>query len=180
MSQLVIGLCATVLAVAPLAVAQLQDDATALEAQYKTCAKHYIPSEKCTAEIYQQLKAKDNAPLDPATDSALRAVRDYQTRLKNPSSMQVHTAYITDKGDICLEIGGQNGMGGQTVSRVVYTRKGRWLDQGGGLGDGPGVTNRWAGYCTALFHPRMVAGTDVTEKLNQALQNGRALPENAK
>ena len=34
--------------------------------------------------------------------------------------MQLHTAYVTDKGDICLEIGGQNGAGGQTVSRVVY------------------------------------------------------------
>src|SRR5207245_1579047 len=36
-------------------------DATELEEQYKTCAKHSIPSDKCTPEIYQQLKAKDNA-----------------------------------------------------------------------------------------------------------------------
>jgi hypothetical protein len=38
------------------------EDASALEAQYKTCAKHYIPGDKCTPEIYQQLKDKDNAP----------------------------------------------------------------------------------------------------------------------
>jgi len=44
--------------------AQAQD-VDALEAQYKTCAKHYIPADKCTPEIYQQLKDKDNAPLDP-------------------------------------------------------------------------------------------------------------------
>src|ERR1019366_7930297 len=94
-------------------------DAPALEAQYKTCAKHYIPADKCTPEIYQQLKDKDNAPLDPATISALKAVKDFQTRLKTAASMQVHTANVTDKGDICLEIGGQNGAGGQTVSRVV-------------------------------------------------------------
>lgn len=44
--------------------AQLQaQDASALEAQYKTCAKHYIPADKCTPEIYQQLKAKENAPV---------------------------------------------------------------------------------------------------------------------
>ena len=36
-------------------------DAAALEAQYRTCAKHYIPADKCTPEIYRQLKEKDNA-----------------------------------------------------------------------------------------------------------------------
>lgn len=33
--------------------------------------KHHIPADKCTPEIYQQLKAKDNAPLDP-TSAVLR------------------------------------------------------------------------------------------------------------
>ena len=155
-------------------------DASALEAQYKTCAKHYIPAEKCTPEIYQQLKDKDNVPLDPATASALAAAKDYRTRLKNPASMQVHTAFVTDKGDVCLEIGGQNGMGGQTVSRVVYTSKGKWLDEGGFFGSweqqnrGTGGVDRWLGVCTkGAMHPKLVSGADVTEKVNQALKDGK-------
>jgi hypothetical protein len=166
-------------------VTQTAEDATALEAQYKMCAKHYIPSEKCTPEIYQQLKNKENIPLDPVTASALRAVKDYQIRLKNPSSMQLHTAYVTDKNDICLEVGAQNGVGGQSVSRVVFTSKGKWKDEGGSSGEwaahnGPGSANRWGYLCTiGVFHPKMVPGTDVTEKVNQALQDGRDQP-NAK
>jgi hypothetical protein len=157
-------------------------DAEALEAQYKTCAKHYIPAEKCTPEIYQQLKAKDNAPLDPKTAAALKAVKEYQSRLKNPASMQVHTAYVTERGDICLEIAGQNAMGGMSVSRVVYTSKGRWLDEGGFLGgmaahnSGSYEVDRWGqGGCTkppTPFHSnqKLLPGTDVTEKVNQALK----------
>lgn len=115
-------------------------DAEALEAQYKTCAKHSIPADKCTPEIYQQLKAKDSAPLDPNTATALKAVKEYQARLKNPASMQAHTAYVTDEGAVCLEIAAQNGAGGMSVSRVVYFTpdwKGakrlreHWLDEGG-------------------------------------------------
>ena len=61
--------------------------------------------------------------------------RSTKTRLKNPASIQVHTAYVTDKGDVCLEIGAQNSMGGLMVSRVVYIPSmGRWLDEGGILG----------------------------------------------
>jgi hypothetical protein len=98
---------------------QLQaEDASALEAQYKTCAKHYIPAEKCTPEIYQQLKDKDNAPLDATAAAALKAVKEYQTRAKNPDSVQVRTAYVTDEGAVCLEIGAQNGAGGMSVSRA--------------------------------------------------------------
>src|SRR5689334_836589 len=105
-----------------LLATQLQgEDAADLEGQYKTCAKHYIPAEKCTPEIYQQLKEKDAAPLDdPKAASALSALKEYRTRLKNPESMQVHTAYVTNEGAVCLEVAGQNGMGGMTVSRVVY------------------------------------------------------------
>src|SRR5438132_12613582 len=69
------------------------EDASALEARYKTCAKHYIPAEKWTPEIYQQLKAKDEAAPDPKTATALKVIKEYQSRLKNPDSMQVHTAY---------------------------------------------------------------------------------------
>jgi hypothetical protein len=166
--------------IAPAQPQSQTQDATALEAQYKTCAKHYIPAEKCTPEIYQQLKSKDNAPLDPNTAAAVSAAKEYQTKLKNPGSMQVHTAYVTEKGDVCLEIGGQNGMGGQTVSRVVYTSKGRWLDEGGFFGSwdqqnrGTGGVDRWLGVCQkGGFHPKLVPGTDVTEKVNQALKDGK-------
>ncbi len=86
-------LCMTALAGGMCIKAEGQD-ATALEAQYKTCAKHYIPAEKCTPEIYRQLKEKDEAPLDSNTAAALRAAKEYQTRLKNPASMQIHTAYV--------------------------------------------------------------------------------------
>jgi hypothetical protein len=148
-------------------------DAGALEAQYGTCAKHYIPADKCTPEIYQQLKAKDNAPLDPNTAAALKAVKEYQSRFRNPASMQVHTAYVTDDGIICLEIGGQNGMGGMTVSHVAYFTqawpyprgRGKWdMDD-----DGDG---RWI-FCRKMKSfarlGDMKPGIDVTEKVNQAL-----------
>jgi hypothetical protein len=153
-------------------------DAATLEAQYGTCAKHYIPADKCTPEIYRQLKERDEAPLDPLTASALEAVKYYQTRLKNPASLQLHTAYITDRGDICLEVGAQNTMGGTTVSNVVYTHNGKWLDEGGFGGalaqQGGGGVNRWQDVCTkGIFHPKLVSGTDVTEKVNQALKNGK-------
>lgn len=147
---------------ASLAFGQGQD-ATALEEQYKTCAKHYIPAEKCTPEIYKQLKDKDNAPLDPNTASALKAVKEYQKKLKNPESMQVRTAYVTEKGSICLEIGAQNSLGGQTVGRAVYTNAGKWKDS-------------WDLDNSCLqrgFHRKPVPGTDVTDKVNQALKDGR-------
>src|SRR6266536_2988726 len=163
-------LCMTALAGGMCIKAEGQD-ATALEAQYKTCAKHYIPAEKCTPEIYRQLKEKDEAPLDSNTAAALRAAKEYQTRLKNPASMQIHTAYVTDKGDICLDVAGQNSMGGPTVSRVVYTSKGRWLDEGGFLGAmdrdnrHTGGVDRWHQGCLkGTIHPKLVPGTDVTER----------------
>jgi hypothetical protein len=168
--------------------AQLQaQDASALEAQYKTCAKHYIPAEKCTPEIYQQLKAKDNAPLEPTAAAALKAVKEYQTRLKNPDSMQVRTAYVTDEGAICLEIAAQIGAGGMGVSRVVYFTpewKGakrlreHWLDESGVGGSasadvermrGSGYdVNRWDHAC--IKSRNLLPGKDVTEKVDEALQ----------
>jgi hypothetical protein len=169
---LTLALCATALAGGLCAKAQGQD-ATTMEEQYKTCAKHYIPADKCTPEIYKQLKDKDNAPLDSNSASALKAVKEYQRRLKNPASMQVHTAYVTDKGTVCLEIGGQNSMVGQTVDRAVYYEwrgKGRWLDEQGAFGN----KDRWLGYCTkGLFHEKMLPGTDVTDRVNQALKEAR-------
>ncbi len=173
----------TVPAQQPQSQAQTQqqsqpEDATALEARYKTCAKHYIPAEKCTPEVYQQLKERDDAPPDNKTAAALHALKEYRGRLKNPESLQVHTAYITDKGDVCLEVGGQNTLGGMTVSRVVYTSKGRWFDEGGIAGamlrenqHNSGGVDRWPGVCTkGTFHPKLVPGTDVTDKVNEILK----------
>jgi hypothetical protein len=163
------------------------EDASALEAQYKTCAKHYIPAEKCTPEIYQQLKAKDNAPLDSTAAAALKAVKEYQTRSKNPDSVQVRTAYVTDEGAVCLEIAAQNGAGGMSVSRVVYFTpdwKGakrlreHWLDESGVGGSasadvermrGSGYeVDRWDHVC--IKSRKLLPGTDVTEKVKEALQ----------
>jgi hypothetical protein len=165
-------------------------EADALEAQYGTCAKHHIPADKCTPEIYEQLKAKDNAPLDPKTATVLQAVKEYQSRLKNPESMQVHTAYLTDEGAVCLEIGAQNGTGGISVSRVVYITpdwKGakrlreHWLDEGGMGGSasadaermsgGGYAVNRWDHVCTKSRN--LLPGKDVTEKVNEALKRAK-------
>lgn len=52
-------------------------DAAALEEQYGTCEKHHIPADKCTPEIYQQLKEKENAPLDANVAAALKVVKEY-------------------------------------------------------------------------------------------------------
>ncbi len=173
-----------------LSMAAQAQDASALEAQYKTCAKHYIPADKCTPEIYQQLKAKDDAPLDPTTATALKAVKEYQQRLKNPASMQVHTAYVTNEGAVCLDIAGQNGLGGMSASRVVYLTdawphrgKGKWMDEGGFMGgmaannSGTYDVDRWGGYCQKVkaFGKQgdMQPGTDMTEKVNQALKDAK-------
>jgi hypothetical protein len=75
--------------------------AAASEAQHKTSAKHYVPADKCTPEIYKRLKDKDNAPPDPTTATALQAVKENETRLKNSESMQVYTAFVINEGD-CL------------------------------------------------------------------------------
>jgi hypothetical protein len=185
------------LAVMLLAGLSFAQDAAELEAQYGTCEKHHIPADKCKPEIYRQLKEKDNAPLDPQTAIVFQAVKEYQSRLKNPDSMQVHTAYLTDEGAVCLEIAGQNGAGGASVSRVVYVTpdwkgpkrlKGHWLDEGGfggssssdmqrNLGSGL-VVNRWPGVCQKMkaFSTAggdMKPGADVTEKVKQALARSK-------
>lgn len=76
--------------------------------------------------------------------------------MKNPESMQVQTAYVTEKGNVCLVIGGQNGMGGMSVSRIVYTSRGHWLDESGFGGamaaghSGSYEVDRWGGLCQKL------------------------------
>jgi hypothetical protein len=148
-------------------------DATQLEEQYKTCANHYIPADKCTDDIYRQLKAKDNAPVDPTVAKALVAVKEYQSKLRNPKSMQVRMAYVTtEKGLICLDISGQNGMGGMTSAKVVKAGN-HWFDGTGilgGLTNDHGQVDMWGVGCTAgTFHPKLKPGTDVTDKVNEAL-----------
>jgi hypothetical protein len=188
--MLAIGAIAIAQDAAPSKQQPQAEDATALEARYKTCAKHYIPAEKCTLEIYQQLKGKDEAPLDSKTAAALSAVKEYRTRLKNPDSMQVQTAYVTNEGAVCLEIGGQNGMGGMSVSRVVYLTdawphrgKGKWMDEGGFGGaaaanvSGNYQVDRWGGFCYKVKafgrQGDLFPGTDVTEKVTQALKDAK-------
>jgi hypothetical protein len=110
--------------------------------------------------------------------------------MKNPDSMQVHTAYMTNDGAVCLEVAGQNSMGGMSVSRVVYLTdvwphrgKGKWMDEGGFLGgmaadhSGTYQVDRWGGYCYKLkaFGKQgdLFPGTDVTEKVMQALKDSK-------
>jgi hypothetical protein len=186
------------LAVMLFSALAFSQDAAELEAQYGTCEKHHIPADKCTPEIYRQLKEKDNAPLDPTTITALNAVKEYQSRLKNSASMQVQTAYVTDQGAVCLEIGAQNGLGGISVSRVVYVTpewkganakmmSGHWFDESGIGGSlsanaqrrgGSGlVVDRWPGICYKMKsfgrQGDSLPGADVTEKVNQALDRGK-------
>ena len=178
---------ASAMILATTALAQTQaspttppDDAAALEARYKRCAKHYIPAEKCSDEVYMQLKAKDEAPLDPKVARAVKAVKEYRQGLKNSDSMQVHTAYLTDKGDLCFSIAGQNGLGGNNVSQVVYLAKDKWLDEHGFIGStqrqqNGGYVNRWPGTCLkGEFHPKMVPGEDLTDQVNSALRQEAA------
>lgn len=162
-----------------LSVSAVAQTAAELEAQYKTCAKHYIPADKCTPEIYRELKAKDEAPPDAKTAIALKAVKEYRSHLKNPESMQVRTAFLTDDGAMCFEIGGQNGLGGVTVARAVYITdqykakrlRGHWLDENGFFGQ----EDRWPGVCQKMGAfgkgGAMKPGTDVTEKVNAALKD---------
>ncbi len=145
----------------PPAPATQNADAGALEAQYKTCTKHYIPADKCTSEIYQQLKAKDEAPLDPTIASVLRAVKKYQGGLTNPASLVVRAAHVAaNNGDICLDILAQNNVGGMSLSWVTYSSQGKWL------GESP---------CEEIVvDGQMVeVGIDVTEQVNQALKDGK-------
>jgi hypothetical protein len=140
--------------------AQAQD-AAALEAQYKTCTKHFIPSDKCTSEIYQQLKAKDEAPLDPATATALLAVKDYRTKLLNPETIQIVKIYVHDveSGELCLEVNSQNQGGGMTLTEVMY-KDGKWQREGM-------LDQYWPVECITE------RGDNVTEKVKQALKDER-------
>jgi hypothetical protein len=81
-----------------------------------------------------------------------------------------------------LKVSGQNTLGGQTVDRVVFTSEGK-LDDGSGwkqafapddsLTHPGGGVDRWERRCVTGFHQKLVPGTDVTDKVNQALKEGK-------
>jgi hypothetical protein len=165
-----------VLLVSSLSFAQTPaaQDADALEAQYTTCEKHHLPADKCTPEIYQQLKAKDNVPLDDETKLVVGIIKEYQSGMKNPESMQIRRVYITDRRIVCLTVGGQNGMGGFSVSEVGYViEKKKWLDENhvklpmsqedvawvNGCEKSPGPFTR---------SPKPLPGRDITDKVKPA------------
>jgi len=118
------------LALCVVASAVKAQDATALEEQYSTCARHYIPADKCTPEIYAQLKAKDNAPLSPEADLGLTAAKIVQAQLLNPASFQVRKVavltgnYSRDGGPyVCVVYGGQAVAGGLVVNSKSFHEK---------------------------------------------------------
>jgi hypothetical protein len=144
-----------VLLLVPLAFAQEQD-ATKLEDQYKTCARHSIPAEKCTLEIYRQLKEKDGPTLDAPAREAVAAAMTYRGLLKNPESMQVRSATVVDftiRKDayhvVCLLIGGQNGFGGMTTAGVAYMGRRK---PSGGLKTNPASAERTTTCVSRLAH----------------------------
>jgi hypothetical protein len=123
---------------------------------------------------------KDDAPLDPDTASAVKAAKEYQRTLVNPASMQVLTAYITDTGAVCFKIGGLDRFGRMTVRRVLFqtqviTRgkhKGETKDKW--FYDDTDRLDPWFGVCSQhFFGAEMLPGTDVTDKVNQALKEGK-------
>ncbi|MGA9801850.1 MAG: hypothetical protein WBQ46_01250 [Terriglobales bacterium] len=111
--------------------------------------------------------------------------------------MQLRTAYLTDEGAVCLEIGAQNGRGGISVSRVVYVTpdwkgakrlSGHWLDESGFGGSasadfqrdfgGGFEVDRWRGVCQkakafSASGGDMKPGKDVTDKVNEALKRAK-------
>jgi hypothetical protein len=100
------------------------------------------------------------------------------SRLKNPDSMQIHTTYVTDEGAVCLEVAGQNGMGGMTVSRVVYLTQ-AWPHRGRrkweySITVGDIEVDGWRGLCykAKAFGRQgdLYPGVDVTEKVKETLK----------
>jgi hypothetical protein len=187
MRRHIIGLSILILCLGMGARAQ---DAAALEEQYKTCAKHYIPADRCTTEVYQQLKVKDNAPINPDVAFVLDGIKGVQSSFYNPSSMQVRFAYIEDAGEkafrtlvdgpvACFELAGQNQYGGMSIQRYSYYRtlntkhpekEKLKFDAHGPSSSGVIV---WPWPCVSFFSNKLHPGHDLTAAVIQALQNGR-------
>jgi len=136
-------------------------DAEALEAQYKTCAKHDIPADKCTPEIYKQLKDKENAPLEHNVAPSLSGVQERWTRTEKTDALRGTTSTrFTLEGKFleapqqskissptfvvdCVPGGGRK-QHGHTVGKLLdaYIIVGGVLDTGWGRGVGIGVQYR--------------------------------------
>lgn len=160
---------------APSSSPAAAQDAAALEAQYKLCANHYIPADKCTPEIYQQLKA----PLDADTALAVRDAYEWVISqiFLDPGSLRVGQAYVMPDGLVCLVLGIQNQYGGTTWNSASFASSGK-------------QESPWNVGCYAMEKQIMldklrrqsggeqvpqspVAYKDVTEKVQQALKDGR-------
>lgn len=113
MKYRILAVCVLVLTGGLAAKAQ-NTSAKELEAQYKLCSKHYIPADKCTEEVYKQLKTEHDALLDPKTAAAVEVFKDIKYMFKNPKSAQVTTALVTETMGVCIRVSSQNGMGGMT------------------------------------------------------------------
>jgi hypothetical protein len=105
-------------------------DAAALEEQYTTCEKHHIPADKCTPEIYAQLKAKDNAPLSPEVRLGVTVARTVVTQLLNPASFQVRKVSVLPRSlakdggaYVCVAYGAQAVAGGMVVNTKTFHEK---------------------------------------------------------
>lgn len=186
-------------------------DAETLEDQYKTCAKHYIPADKCTLEIYGQLKAKDNAPLDPNVTLALEAVKMVVSPTAsnrapdnhgfiNPDTVQVRVAYVIEPGTngktgmkqvhrgmsknyptVCLELGGQNPLGGTAVQRYAvwkntnekHPEKEHMNSMQLSHSALDGGLSWWPECAAGGFSGKLAPGADVTEQVQKVLKDGR-------
>jgi hypothetical protein len=105
-------------------------DTTALEEQYITCEKHHIPADKCTPEIYAQLKVKDNAPLSPEVRLGLTVAKTVQARLLNPASFQLRSVSVLPRSSakdggayVCVVYGAQAVAGGIVVDSKTFHKK---------------------------------------------------------
>ena len=113
-------------------------DAAALEAQYKTCAKHSIPADKCTLEIYHQLRDKDEAqyvapyakpapPADADVNLAVRGITMMRDSVLDPTSFTVLQVLVSPKSGGCVHYVASNTFGGRVQQWGIYglDKKGR-------------------------------------------------------
>ncbi len=103
-------------------MAQDKPDAEMLELQYKTCAQHYIPADKCTLEVWKQLHDKDKPSDDPLVKQALRAVHMLQRSLANPD-IKLTMVYAATDSTTCISYSGHNAYGGMVSDSVNYKLK---------------------------------------------------------
>jgi len=110
-------------------------DAGALEAQYKTCAKHSIPADNCTLEVYYQLRDKDEPQgaaaaqglVDVAgVNQAIQGTIMMRDGVRDPTSFTVLQVLLEPNGG-CVHYVASNAFGGRVQQWGVYSmdKKGR-------------------------------------------------------